>query len=87
MLPVAVDAMGGDHAPGEIVAGARRAAEELGVPVVLVGRPEELTDVGDLEVIAASEVIAMDAEPGASVRRMKDSSGRLPVTMICCSEP
>ena len=74
MLPIAVDAMGGDHAPGEIVAGARRAAEELGVPVVLVGRPEELTDVGDLEVIAASEVIAMDAEPGSSVRRMKDSS-------------
>ncbi len=74
MLPIAVDAMGGDHAPGEIVAGARRAAEDIGVPVVLVGRPEELTDVGDLEVIAASEVIAMDAEPGSSVRRMKDSS-------------
>ena len=74
MLPIAVDAMGGDHAPGEIVAGARRAAEELGVPVVLVGRPDELTDVGGLEVIAASEVIAMDAEPGSSVRRMKDSS-------------
>ncbi len=36
-LPVAVDAMGGDHAPAEIVAGARRAAEELGIPVVLVG--------------------------------------------------
>jgi glycerol-3-phosphate acyltransferase PlsX len=42
--------------------------------VVLVGRPEDLTDIGDLEVIEASEVIAMDAEPGASVRRMKDSS-------------
>ncbi len=66
--------MGGDRAPGEIVAGARRAAEEYGIPVVLVGRPEDLPDTGDLEVIAASEVIAMDAEPGASVRRMKDSS-------------
>ena len=66
--------MGGDRAPDEIVAGARRAAAELGVPVCLVGRPEELTDVGDLEVIAASEVIAMDAEPGSSVRRMTDSS-------------
>jgi len=74
MLPIAVDAMGGDRAPGEIVAGARRASEELGIPVVLVGRPEDLTDIGDLEVIHASEVIAMDAEPGASVRRMKDSS-------------
>ncbi len=66
--------MGGDNAPGEIVAGARRAQEDHGIPVLLVGRPEDLTDVGDLEVIEASEVIAMDAEPGASVRRMKDSS-------------
>ena len=73
-LPVAVDAMGGDRAPGEIVAGARRAAEEVGIPVVLVGRPEELGDVGGLEVIPASEVIAMDADPAESVRRMKDSS-------------
>jgi glycerol-3-phosphate acyltransferase PlsX len=74
MLPIAVDAMGGDHAPAEIVAGARRAAEELGLPVVLVGRPEELTDTGGLEVLPASEVIAMDADPSASVRKMKDSS-------------
>ena len=74
MLPIAVDAMGGDHAPGAIVAGARRAAAELGIPVVLVGRSADLGDTGDLEVIEASEVIAMDAEPGSSVRRMKDSS-------------
>jgi len=73
-LPVAVDAMGGDNAPGEIVAGARRAAEELGIAVVLVGRPEDIGDAGGLEVIAASEVIAMDDDPGTSVRRQKDSS-------------
>ncbi len=74
MLPIAVDAMGGDHAPGEIVAGARRAHEEHGIPVLLVGRSEDLTDVGEMEVLEASEAIAMDAEPGSSVRRMKDSS-------------
>jgi glycerol-3-phosphate acyltransferase PlsX len=74
MLPIAVDAMGGDRAPDEIVAGARIAAEELGIPVVLVGRPDDLHDTGDLEVIAASQVIAMDAEPGTSVRTMKDAS-------------
>jgi len=50
MLPIAVDAMGGDNAPGEIVAGAIRAAEELGVPVVLVGRRDELGDTGGLDV-------------------------------------
>ncbi|MBI2709052.1 MAG: phosphate acyltransferase PlsX [Actinobacteria bacterium] len=74
MLPVAVDAMGGDKAPAEIVAGARRAAEHEGLPILLVGRPEDLSDTGALPVLAASEVIAMDADPGASVRRMKDSS-------------
>jgi len=73
-LPVAVDAMGGDKAPAEIVAGAVRARDELGVAVVLVGRPDELGDTAGLEVIGASEVIAMDADPGRSVRTMKDSS-------------
>ena len=74
MLPVAVDAMGGDQAPGEIVAGARQAAE-LGLPVVLVGPDDgSLGDVGGLEVIAASEVIAMDEDAGRAVRTKKDSS-------------
>ena len=40
---IGVDAMGGDNAPTEIVAGAVRAAKELGVRVALVGRPEEIT--------------------------------------------
>jgi glycerol-3-phosphate acyltransferase PlsX len=74
LLPIALDAMGGDHAPGEIVAGARRAAADYGIPILLVGRPDELGDTGGLPVLAASEVIAMDAEPGRSVRTMKDSS-------------
>ena len=75
MLPIAVDAMGGDNAPDAIVEGAERAVvDELGVPVVLVGKPGEMGDTGDLPVIEASEVIAMDAEPGSSVRKMKDSS-------------
>lgn len=74
MLPIALDAMGGDLAPGEIVDGARRAAQDLGIPVLLVGPPDEIGDTGGLEVLAASEVIAMDADPAASVRTMKDSS-------------
>ncbi len=74
LLPIAVDAMGGDRAPTEIVAGARQARSELGVPIVLVGRPDEIGDPGDLEVVTASEVIPMDADAGSSVRTMKDSS-------------
>jgi glycerol-3-phosphate acyltransferase PlsX len=73
MLPVAVDAMGGDKAPGEIVAGATAAMTDHGIPVVLVGRPEEIGPT-DLEVIPASEVIEMHDDPGAGVRRKKDSS-------------
>jgi glycerol-3-phosphate acyltransferase PlsX len=75
VLPVAIDAMGGDKAPDEIVAGAHRAVAELGVDVLLVGRPEVLGPLaGDLEVLPASEVIAMDADPAAAVRKLKDSS-------------
>jgi len=66
--------MGGDKAPAEIVAGAVRARDELGVPVVLVGRSAEIGDTDGIEVIEASEVIAMDADPAKSVRTMKDSS-------------
>ena len=73
-LPVAVDAMGGDDAPATIVAGALLAQEKFAVRSVLVGDPDRLGDTGSLEVIPASEVIAMGAEPASSVRRMKDSS-------------
>ncbi|HEX2039972.1 MAG TPA: phosphate acyltransferase PlsX [Acidimicrobiales bacterium] len=73
-LPIAVDAMGGDRAPGEVVEGARRAAEELGVPILLVGDPDAIGDAGGLDVLPASEVIAMDEDPAAGVRRKKDSS-------------
>jgi phosphate acyltransferase len=71
-LPIAVDAMGGDRAPGEIVKGARQAAE-AGIPVVIVGRRAEL-DVDGLDVIDASEVIEMHDDPAQGVRRKKDSS-------------
>lgn len=73
-LPVAVDAMGGDDAPASIVAGARIAAEQFGVPVLLVGDTDKLGDVGDLPIKHASEVIGMGDEPAASVRTKKDSS-------------
>src|SRR5262249_34310696 len=64
-----------DRAAGASVEGAQRAVAELGVPIVLVGRPDDLAELrGDLDVIPASEVIAMDADAGASVRRTKDSS-------------
>lgn len=74
MLPVAIDAVGGDNAPAEIVAGARRAVDELGVSVLLVGPPDRIGDPLGLEVLACTEVIEMKDDAGASVRRKKDSS-------------
>lgn len=73
-LPVAVDAMGGDNAPGEIIAGAKRAADELGIPIVLVGPPDQLGDTLGLPLVACTEIIAMDEDPAQGVRRKKDSS-------------
>lgn len=73
-LPVAVDAMGGDNAPGEIVAGAKRAADELGIPVVLVGPPDLVGDTLGLPLVECTEVIGMDEDPSQGVRRKKDSS-------------
>ncbi len=72
-LPVAVDAMGGDLAPDEIVAGARQAVDELGIPVVLVGDPDRLAGAG-LPVVAARELIEMHEDAGRAVRTKKDSS-------------
>jgi glycerol-3-phosphate acyltransferase PlsX len=79
-LPVAVDAMGGDKAPGEIVEGARRAADEHGVGIVLVGPPEQVGDTQGLELFGCTEVIGMDEDPAGGVRRKKDSS------LVRCAE-
>ena len=73
-LPVAVDAMGGDKAPGDIVEGAHRVAGHDGIPVVLVGPPEQVGDTMGLDLVACTEVIAMDEDPAGGVRRKKDSS-------------
>jgi glycerol-3-phosphate acyltransferase PlsX len=84
VVRVAVDAMGGDHAPDEIVAGAVRASRDLGIHVLLVGRSDEvhraLQTAGaqpgaGLEVIDAPSVIAMDErDPARAVRSNPDSS-------------
>jgi phosphate acyltransferase len=85
IAPVAVDAMGGDNAPGAIVQGAINAARN-GVPVVLVGPEaavrEELVRLrvgADLPVSVrhASEVVEMHDHPGQAMRRKKDNSIRV----------
>jgi len=82
-MKILLDAMGGDDAPRELVAGAVLAAREFGIEVALVGRSAELTaelakhDTAGLRlpIIEAASVIPMDEHHPSDVwRRMKDSS-------------
>ncbi len=82
MTTIAVDAMGGDHAPQSEVEGALLAAREHGVRVLLVGQEDVLraelarhkTDGLPVEVLAASQVIAMGENPIRALRKKRDSS-------------
>ena len=86
MTTIAVDAMGGDHAPKSEVEGAIRAAATLDVRVVLVGNEDAVrrelslhpTAAGlPIEVHHASEVVTMDDSAAKAVRTKKDSSIRV----------
>lgn len=81
LITVAVDAMGGDHAPQAIVDGACDAATQLGCRILLVGdeaailacRPDGRLPDG-VSIRATTQVIDMDEEPGVGVRKKKDAS-------------
>src|SRR5271165_1614711 len=90
MITIAVDAMGGDHAPRPEVEGSVLAARELGVRVILVGQPQAIKpelsrhDRSGLkiEVLSASEVITMDDHPAQAFRRKKDSSVHVATRLV-----
>jgi glycerol-3-phosphate acyltransferase PlsX len=80
---IVIDAMGGDHAPDVVVAGALEAVKEwLDTTVILVGDAARIEPLvrqagnkpSNLEIIHASEVIEADDEPVKAVRRKKDAS-------------
>ncbi len=86
---IAVDAMGGDYAPDEIVAGALRAAEELDVEVILVGEPELIqasikqhTNSSPLEIVPAEGAIAMHEEALVGVRRKPKASINVAMKLV-----
>lgn len=83
MVKIAVDAMGGDYAPLEVVRGAIRAVNDFKVNVVLVGDKEQIETIlkneneinNDLiEIKHASQVIGMDEHPGLAFRKKRDAS-------------
>src|SRR5262245_22020955 len=91
MVTIAVDAMGGDHAPKSEVEGAVQAARTLGVKVVLVGQEalvrRELDHYEDhrrlpIEVVNAHERITMDDSAAKAVRSKRDSSMRVASRLV-----
>jgi len=83
---IAIDAMGGDHAPGEIVRGAILASRESAdADLILVGREEEIRphlDGARLEIVDAREVVTMEDGPLTPLRRKKDSSIRVCANLV-----
>lgn len=86
---IAIDAMGGDHAPDEIVAGAIRAQAELGVEVLLVGDPQAIesslkqhTSSSQMEIVPAEDVVAMHEEPLVSLKRKPKASINVAMNLV-----
>ena len=84
MVRVAVDAMGGDNAPGEIVKGAVEAVREKdNITVILTGQEEKIKKelakypgypADRIRIVNATQVIGMAEPPVAAIRSKKDSS-------------
>jgi phosphate acyltransferase len=86
---IAVDAMGGDYAPDEIVAGALRAREELDVEILLVGDPDRIEasvkqhgTQQSLPIVAAEGVIEMHEEPLSGIRRKPKASINVAMSLV-----
>jgi len=89
MIAIAVDAMGGDRAPGAVVEGSVLAAADLDVEVLLVGRKDVVESEvarypsrrATLKIIPASQAVAMDESPSAALRK-KDSSMKVAFELL-----
>jgi len=91
MVTIALDAMGGDHAPASEIDGAVQAARSYGVRVLLVGRQDVLraelarrNGAAELpiEVLHASEVVTMEDNAAKAVRTKRDSSIRVAARLV-----
>lgn len=91
MVTIAVDAMGGDHAPRTEVEGAIRAAKSLDVKIILVGREDALRDELarhdgarslPIQIVHASERVTMEDSAAKAVRGKRDSSIRVASRLV-----
>jgi glycerol-3-phosphate acyltransferase PlsX len=87
---IAVDAMGGDNAPDEIVAGAIRAAAELEVDILLVGDPDAIqaqiekhgNTINNIEIVPADGVVSMEEEALVGIRRKPNVSINVAMNLV-----
>ncbi|MCU0526706.1 MAG: phosphate acyltransferase PlsX [Elainella sp. Prado103] len=86
---IAIDAMGGDYAPAEVVVGAIRAQEELGVKILLVGDPAQIEasikhhrSALQPEIVPADGVIEMHEEPLTGIRRKPKASINVAMDLV-----
>lgn len=91
MITIALDAMGGDHAPDENILGAYRAIDDLSINVILVGQEDvikkcikkhNLSDVSSITICNAEEIVGMDESPSLSFRSKKKSSIRIGLNLV-----
>src|SRR5664280_376047 len=91
MLTIALDAMGGDHAPKAEVEGAVRAASSLGVKVLLVGQQDVVRRELEqhegyrelpIEIVHASQRVTMEDSAAKAVRSKRDSSMRVASRLV-----
>lgn len=95
MIRIAIDAMGGDYAPANIVDGAVAAARHLDVRLALVGPTQTIEPALashadwrslDIDVVEAPEVIGMSDPPAASLRRKPRSSIRVAAGLVASKQ-
>lgn len=86
---IAVDAMGGDFAPAEIVAGAIRAKAELGVDIILVGDPDQIQSVvphpdhlNGIDIVPAEGAVEMHEEALTAIRRKPKASINVAMDLV-----
>ncbi|MBF0421949.1 MAG: phosphate acyltransferase PlsX [Magnetococcales bacterium] len=90
-IRIALDAMGGDHAPASVIEGAVQAVRDFPeVRFILVGREENILEELDrvkfsrapFQILAAPEVVEMGEEPVQALRNKKNSSMRLGIDLV-----
>lgn len=87
-MNIALDAMGGDHAPEQIVLGAVEAAKLIRGTITLVGDPQQIANFlpkpapANIAIHPASQVIEMEESPVEAMRKKRDSSMVVAVDLV-----